>query len=569
MSKISADKNKSWFLGLVSVVIAVVLGIEFIVTIPHDPVFTPIVYILDLLLIAGYLLFIVWGAFQNRGAIISWIKHEKIDLILLSLVLITAYMPRLSAAIVIGRAFLAFCMHLLGTKLGKRISSHLNLRPSQTLALSFIGVILLGTILLTFPAATSDGHGAPFLDALFVMTSAACVSGLLLHDIGSYYTVYGQAVIMMAIQMGGLGIMVLSVAFTAMVGGRIPSRIQAGIGEMLDITSADGLKSLMRAVIATTLFFEFLGAIALFFIAPLSFESFADRLWWSVFHAISAFCNAGITLTPNSLVDWVSYPLFCGVFMVLITAGGIGFFVIADLTDKHTWVVKRPQAVWKRLHLQTKVVLIATFLLDFIGMLAFLYLEFDGALSELDIFSQLNAALFQSVSLRTAGFSTVAMSQIAVPTILFCIVWMFIGASPGSTGGGIKTTTAAVAIMGVKAMLKGRADVETLSRRIPYIIVSRSLSMVLISGVIIIIFLMLLSGTQDLPFEKILFEVFSAFGTVGFTMDLTQQFDAVGRILLILLMYVGRIGPLTLALAIGEQRASQRYRYPVGQLAVG
>ena len=255
--------------------------------------------------------------------------------------------------------------------------------------------------------------------------------------------------------------------------------------------------------------------------------------------------------------------------MVLITCGGIGFFVIADFMDKKLWSLKNPSTMWARLHLQTKVVLLATLILDVVGLLSFLFLEFDGALSGLDIPTKINAALFQTVSLRTSGFSTVPMGNIAVPTIIFCLVWMFIGASPGSTGGGIKTTTAAVAIMGVRAMLRGRNDVEIMGRRLPYVTVSRSLSMVLISGVIIIVFLMLLSGTQNLPFERILFEVFSAFGTVGFSMDLTKEFDAAGRFLLILLMYIGRIGPLTLALAIGERRGSQRYQYPVGHMAVG
>lgn len=554
---------------LVSILVSGTLAIEFFVDVPHDSGWRSIIFYLDLVLIAGYAAWLLWFAFLARDRILNWVLEEKLELLFFFIVVITLGMPRLSAAIIICRLAAGALFRLVDTQIGQWLNHRMQFRPSQTLALSFIAVILVGTLLLTFPAATTDGLGASFMDALFIMTSAACVSGLTIHDIGAYYTIFGQAVILLGIQVGGLGIMVLSVSFTAMVGGRMPARVQAGIGEIVDANTGDGLKKLMKAVAGTTFVMEFLGAILLFFSHSKGFESFSERAWWAIFHSISAFCNAGITLASDSLAAFVSNPWICGIFMVLITFGGIGFFVIADLMDKRLWSLRSPVAMWARLNLQTKVVLIATLSLDVVGLLFFLFLEFDGALSGLGIPTKINAALFQAVSLRTSGFSTVPMGHIAVPTIIFCIVWMFVGASPGSTGGGIKTTTAAVAIMGVRAMLRGRNDVEIMGRRLPYVTVSRSLSMVLISGVIIIVFLMILSGTQTLPFERILFEVFSAFGTVGFTMELTGEFNGIGRFLLIILMYIGRIGPLTLALAIGEKRGSQRYQYPVGRMAVG
>ena len=566
-SKNKRKINAIWW--LVTILVSGTLAIEFFVDVPHDHAWQSVVFYLDLALLLGYAIWLLWHALLAKNSLSKWLLQEKLEIFLFSIVLLTLGTPRLSAALIICRLAMGGFVKLLDTKVGHWLNRRLQFRPSQTLALSFIAVILVGTFLLTFPAATTDGLGAPFLDALFIMTSAACVSGLTIHDIGAYYTTFGQGIILFGIQVGGLGIMVLSVSFTAMVGGRMPTRIQAGIGEIVDSSTGDGLKKLMKAVAGITFVMEFFGALLLFFSHGSNFDTLSERAWWAIFHAISAFCNAGITLAENSLVAFVSDPWICGIFMVLITCGGIGFFVIADFMDKKLWSLKNPSTMWARLHLQTKVVLLATLILDVVGLLSFLFLEFDGALSGLDIPTKINAALFQTVSLRTSGFSTVPMGNIAVPTIIFCLVWMFIGASPGSTGGGIKTTTAAVAIMGVRAMLRGRNDVEIMGRRLPYVTVSRSLSMVLISGVIIIVFLMLLSGTQNLPFERILFEVFSAFGTVGFSMDLTKEFDAAGRFLLILLMYIGRIGPLTLALAIGERRGSQRYQYPVGHMAVG
>ncbi|MDA0712914.1 MAG: potassium transporter KtrB, partial [bacterium] len=225
--------------------------------------------------------------------------------------------------------------------------------------------------------------------------------------------------------------------------------------------------------------------------------------------------------------------------------------------------------IWARLNMQTRVVLLATVILDLTGMLLFLFFEYDGVLAELGIMEKIGAALFQSVSSRTAGFNVVPIATMAPATVLFLLVWMFIGASPGSTGGGIKTTTLAVALMSVRAMLTGRDEVELMGRRIPSVIVNRSLSIILISGVVIIFFLMWMVGTQNLPFERLLFEVVSAFGTVGLSMDMTTKLDNFGRILVILLMFVGRIGPMTMALAIGERSRPKGYRLAEGRLAVG
>jgi trk system potassium uptake protein TrkH len=314
---------------------------------------------------------------------------------------------------------------------------------------------------------------------------------------------------------------------------------------------------------------ESLGALSLFVIWSKDIPNPTERLWWSVFHSISAFCNAGFCLAVNSFEDYVNNPFICFVIITLITVGGLGFFVISDLSDPEVWKVKRLKAIWNRLEIQTRVVLLVSIFLNISGMLLFLFFEYDGALHGLSTQSKLLASLFQSVVLRTAGFFTVPMGYLSAPTVMFCVVWMFIGASPQSTGGGIKTTTAAVSLMTIKAMLRGREHVEMMGRTIPSVIVHRSLSILLIASFIVVFFLMLMLATQELPFTNLLFETVSAFGTAGLSMDTSPLLNDVGKILIICVMYIGRIGPLTLALAIGEKKSSQGYLFPQGRLVVG
>ena len=363
--------------------------------------------------------------------------------------------------------------------------------------------------------------------------------------------------------------MVLSAVFAILIGTQLHTRRQVGLWEILDVSTSNGLKAVIKAVAAGTFIAELLGALFLFFSWGIEFPSFGDRVWWSVFHSISAFCNAGFGLLPDSLMVFVGNSWVCCIIMVLITLGGIGFFVMADMTNPAVWKIKQPRAVWNRLHIQSRVVILATILLDVVGMLMFLFFEYNGVLLDLSIFDKIIAALFQSISLRTAGFNVVSMGTLSSATVLFSLIWMFIGASPGSTGGGIKTTTLAVALMSVRSMLTGRDQVELMGRRIPAVIVNRSLSIILISASVIAFVLLLLLATQSISFERLFFEAVSAFGTVGLTMDSTYKLNQQGRFFIIALMYMGRIGPLTLALAIGERMRPKGYQFAEGRLAVG
>jgi len=554
---------------LLALFASLIIIFEFSYDLKREVFLQKLVIWLDYGLLATFFFLIGYKVRRNKAPILQQIAAEKAEAAYLLLIVICLIIPRLAAGLVIFRLLVAVFMKGLDTKLGVKILASLSWRPSQTLALSFIALIATGTILLMFPAATIDGKGAPILSALFTMTSASCVAGLAIYDIGVEFTRFGQAVILFGMQAGGLGIMVLSAAFAVLVGGNIPSRRQVGLREVLDISTPEGLRSLIRAVSATTIITELVGAFALFMLWHDYIPRTQDRLWWSIFHAVSAFCNVGLSLSNDSLIPFVNDAGICLVFMMLITLGGVGFFVIADLLNKEVWAIKKPRAIWERLQIQTKVVIVATILLDSLGMMLFLFFEYDGALRGLAADKKILASLFHAISLRSAGFNVVPLANMAAPTIIFSIAFMFIGGSPGSTGGGIKTTTAFVSVMALRAMLRGREEVELFGRRMPSAIVSRSLSIVLVAAMVVGVFLTLLLATQEIAFEKLLFEVVSAFGTVGLTLDTTGALNDVGKFLIILVMYVGRIGPLTLALAIGERKLSQGFRLPKGQIAVG
>lgn len=560
--------TRPWFITL-AILVLVTLFLEFFFDLRKHPLLYLVVSLLDLALLMSFF-YIVWQKIrQRKSGILDLIRAHKGDVAYVILVLSCSFLPRIAAGLVMVRFVIGMLMRLLESKLGNKLLSYLNLRPSQTLALSFIGLIGAGTILLTFPAATTDGKGATFINALFTMTSASCVAGLIVHDIGEYFTGFGQAVIVFGMQAGGLGIMFLSAAFAVMVGGAAAGGRQKGFREVLDVTTPDGLKSLIRGVTGTTVMMEFFGVVSLFFLTADEVPKASDRLWWSVFHTVSAFCNAGVPLSPASLTMFVDDTLVCIVFMILITSGGIGFFVMSDLRDPEVWRVKKPLAVWGRLQMQTKVVLVANLILDILGTLLFLFFEYDGALRGLAAENKIVASLFHAVSLRSAGFNIVPLGGIAGATVIFSIAFMFIGASPGSCGGGIKTTTAAVSVMALRTMLRGREDVELFGRKIESSVVSRSLSIVLVAAMIVAIFLTLLLATQEIRFENLFFETVSAFGTVGLSMDTTGLLNNTGKILIVFVMYIGRIGPLTLALAIGERKVSQKYQLPKGSIAVG
>lgn len=464
------------------------------------------------------------------------------------------------------------------TNLGRRMLDGLVRAPAKATVLGFAVTIATGTLLLSMPRATLDGRGATLLDALFTATSANCVTGLIVMntapDIASAatlptFSLFGQVVILLLIQAGGIGIMTLSTSAAMMMGGRLSLQRRSMMADVLD-EGTTGVQRMMRYIVGMTLAFEAVGTVILSLrFLPMFPEAPGRAVWFGAFHAISAFCNAGFSLFGDSLTRFANDPIVLGTVMVLIVAGGLGFTVIAALTSFDTWHGGW-RGAFRRLPIHVRIVLVTSASLIVLGFVGLLVLDGDGALADLDPGSRIVAALFQSVSARTAGFNTIEIANTSRTAMLVFLVLMFIGASPGGTGGGIKTTTFALVLLAARATLRGHPQVEVFGRTVPYPTVQKA---AVISLLFIIAWAMgaglLLATQEQLGTEQILFETTSAIGTVGLSMGATAQLDGLGKVVITFLMYLGRIGPLTLTLALGRRMQGHAVRYPEGKVVVG
>ena len=435
--------------------------------------------------------------------------------------------------------------------------------PSRLIAVSFATLVGVGTVLLTFPAAAARGTVSA-LDALFTATSAACVTGLIVLDTPHDFSIFGQVVILLLIQVGGLGIMTLSTFGALLLGSSLGLRGERALAEMLDLQTAPTAYRLTRFIVVSTLAVEAVGAVILSFsylgagLAP------GEAVWRGVFHAVSAFCNAGFALQSDSLVTFQGSPVALLTHAVLITLGGLGFVVLATMGGRLVRHRRQPLPV------QVRTVLVASAVLVAAGTVVYGACEWHGTLGGLSAPEKVLNALFQSVTLRTAGFNSVDFADLRGATVLFMLAFMFIGASPGSTGGGIKTTTLVVLLAAIRAAI-GRAGTITLfEREVPREIALRSLAIAMISLGIVggTLFLLLLFEPQ--PFLPLLFEAVSAFATVGLSLGATAALGPAGKLTIIAAMFIGRIGPLTLALLLGTSSARRAaLHYPETRLMVG
>lgn len=450
--------------------------------------------------------------------------------------------------------------------------------PAKVMVLSFVLIIVVGGILLTFPRATTDGQGASVVDALFTSTSATCVTGLAtLNTVADQFadvarqsfSPFGQFVILMLAQIGGLGIMTISAATVVLAGGRLGLRRAGMMQSLLDEESTATLRAAVRQILVMTFTIEALGAVLLFLRFDDGDIDGGVALWRAVFTSISAFCNAGFSVFGDSLSSYVGDAYVNAVVGGLIIAGGLGFTTIVTLAARRSWR-GGPASAWRRFPLQTRLVVITSLTLIVIGAIAWYFFEYEHSLDGLPVQDKVVASVFQSISLRTAGFNTVDIGEISRVTLIISCVLMFIGASPGSTGGGVKTTTVAVLMMSIRASIRSQANIEVGRRSISPAVVNRAVSIVVIALLVLILGLVLLLVTQpDLPFDQLLFEVVSALGTVGLSMGATPHLDDPGKIIVIVIMFIGRVGPLTIALAVGRRQAAGRIRYPEGRVVVG
>jgi len=438
------------------------------------------------------------------------------------------------------------------------------LDPPKVLVLGFALIILIGAFLLTLPAATVDGNGLSFLNALFTATSATCVTGLVVVDTGSTFTTFGQLVILMLIQIGGLGFMTFATLFAFLLGKRISLKERILLQESLNNLSMEGIVKLARRILIFTAVIELAGAVLLSI--RFSFDMPVGKaIYYGIFHSISNFNNAGFDLMGdfNSLTGYVSDPIVTITVCLLITLGGIGFIVMNEIYEFRTS---------KRLSLHTKVVLMTSLFLVVIGTIGIFFLEWNNSktLKPLSLQGKILGALYQSVTSRTAGSNTVSIGDMTQSGLFLIIFLMFIGASPGSTGGGIKTTTFTTLIGAVWSQIRGKEDVVFYRQRIGYETIYKALTVTL-SGLFLVmtVTLLLTITEQGKDFLMIFFEATSAFATVGLSMGLTPELSHVGKVIIILTMFAGRVGPLTIAYAVTIRRNPDSFKYPKGKIMIG
>jgi len=439
-------------------------------------------------------------------------------------------------------------------KIGVRIKNFFSrhLTPPRIFILSFAGVIITGAILLSFSFSTTKGT-LRFVDALFTATSAVCVTGLVVIDIGKDLSILGQVLTIFLFQIGGLGIITFSTLFFVLMGRGISFKGREIVQSTFLHTPTRNFFAILKSVLWFTFFFESLGTLFLFIRFAQNF-SIGRALYQAVYHAISAFNNCGYSLFSDSLIAYQGDLIINLTIMGLLVIGGIGFIVQYEVFSKL-------KGIQKKLSIHSRIVLIATFILILSGAILFYLFERSHIIKEVPFQNKILASFFQSVTPRTCGFNTVDIGLLTNATILLLIVLMFIGASPGSTGGGVKTTSAALLFLMIWNRMKGNEEVSLFNRTIPKEIITRTISIIFASAfsVSIITSILLITGGGNLTpiesrhlFVEYLFETVSAFGTVGLSMGITPKMSDIQKLAIILMMFVGRVGPLTLAFSLSR-----------------
>lgn len=437
------------------------------------------------------------------------------------------------------------------------------LSPSRKLILGFLLAILLGTFILMMPFSLREGEKLNFLSSLFTIVSAVCVTGLTVVDVSKVFSPAGDLVIIFFIQLGGLGVMTFSSILFLVMGKRMTFYERELLKEERNADSSGEISSFIKKLLLTVFIIESIGAIILTW--EFSKEMPLNKaVFYGIFHSISAFCNAGFALFSNNLEAYKANPVINLTIGYLITLGGIGFAVITSVI----MVIRRGI---DRFNLTSKVAIIMSVILTFGGMILFFVLEYSNpaTLGDLNFVQKVLASYFQSVTLRTAGFNTIPLGELRNSTIFMCCILMFIGASPGSTGGGIKTTTFGVILFYVIGIVKKKENVEIFNRRLDWEIMNRALAILVLAITYVIIVIMLMLIAENFSPEEIMFEVISAFGTVGLTLGITPDLTTFSKLLLIVTMFIGRLGPMTFALAIGETKKKALSKYPKENILVG
>ena len=441
-----------------------------------------------------------------------------------------------------------------------------SLTTTQIIMLSFLAVIFLGSLLLSLPISSADGEAVSYLDALFTATTATCVTGLVTLTTASTWSIFGQAVILVLIQVGGLGVVTIMSALMILLQKRMGIGDRLLLQDAFNLNSRSGIVRFVKRVILGTALVEGIGA--LLYMTVFVPEFGLRGIWIAVFTSISAFCNAGMDIiADNSLSSYATNPIINLVTCALIVLGGIGYIVWWDVMGLRKGVAGR-----RRLSLHSKIAISTTLLLIFGGGLLILLFEYHNprTIAELSLFDKLQVSLFQSVTTRTAGFATVPQQDLTNASSILCLLLMFIGGSPVGTAGGIKTVTIAVLVASALSSVQNRQEVTLFQRNISKQAVSKAVAVTTMSFVILFTSTLLLSAVSPGEPLDILFETVSATATVGLSRDLTPYLNAYGKVIIIGTMYLGRVGPISLALALNSGKKQQNIiKNPTEEISVG
>lgn len=453
------------------------------------------------------------------------------------------------------------------------------LNPAQFFILSFLSLVLVGALLLMMPNATTQPLS--FIDALFTATSAVCVTGLIVVDTATYFTTFGQVIIMGLIQIGGLGILTFVTYFSYFFKGGVSYETQASISEMSYMRGMGDVVSTLKSILYVTFAVEAVAAALIYIsIYDIPDMDWSEQLFFSVFHAISAFCNAGFSTFSAGMYDDAlrfNYPLQLIIATTFIF-GGMGFVIVVNvlryLRDRAERLIYRhdQRYIYRPwlLNINSRITLITTGALLLVGLIGVMIFEYNNVLADhRSFFGKLVTGLFAAATPRTAGFNTIDMGELAFPTIMLTIFLMWIGASPNSTGGGIKTSTFAIALLNTLSLARGQTNVEVFKRQIADISIRRAFSIMWLSLLVIGMGVTLISYDQpELDLIKVVFECFSAYSTVGLSLNLTTELSDFSKMVVSVIMFVGRVSMLTIFIALLKNRRQRNYRYPTEEITI-
>ena len=437
-----------------------------------------------------------------------------------------------------------------------------SLSPYRKLIFGFLVAIFIGVILLKMPFSLRENQNITVLDSLFTIVSAICVTGLSVVDISQVFTSTGQLIILFFIQLGGLGVMTVSIIVFLLVGKKMSFETRELLKEERNSNSNGGITNFIKNLLLTVSLIEILGASILAY-GFSKYYPLKKSIFYGLFHSVSAFCNAGFSLFTNSLEDFRYDNLISLTVSFLIILGGIGFVTVNSL-----FIIKKKKL--KNLSLTSKFALLITFFLLTFGTMLFLVFEYNNSstLKGMNFMDKILNSFFQSVTLRTAGFNTVPLENIKPATVFISYIFMFIGASPGSTGGGIKTTTFGILIFYAFGVLKRKEYVEVFKRRIDWELINKALAIVVISILYIAVIITILLSIENFSTDRVIYEVISAFSTTGLSLGITAELGIISKLLIIITMFIGRLGPMTVALAFTNNKKSL-IKYPKEDILIG